>query len=278
MSRPASNALAAQLTVAEALILREPNKQQGRAALKLTLIDLLARQALILRREERKGLVGRFLKRDYVQLAADAAQRAPDRPHVRAVLNALNAAEARRGATIGQLVAKARKRFGADLSGFQTNYVLPALVGRGLLEVYKARVLLLFSSTRYRHTPEGTAMLRQIEEQIAQARMIPDFLDRDPAQAAALALALGSTLLLVDELKPQYSRLTAALRERAADSGGTGDDLWRTVTSPADFDAPFDFNPDAFDALDGGMDAFDSGFDAADSGGDGGDGGDGGGE
>jgi hypothetical protein len=278
MSSATSNHPAAQLTVAEALVLREPNKQQGRAALKLTLMDLLTRGALVQRREQRKGLLGRFLKTEYLQLAPDAAQRAPDRPHVRAVLDALATVGAANGATIGQIVAQARKSFGTDLSRFQTKHVLPALIERGLLEAYKARVLLLFSATRYRHTPAGAAALREVEERIAQARAIPDFLDRDPAQAAALALALGSTLLLVDELKPQYSRLSAALRERAADSTGTGDDLSGIGASPADFDAGFDFSLDGFDALDGGLDAFDSGFDAADSGGDGGDGGGDGGE
>jgi hypothetical protein len=271
MSSTASDLSAAQLTVAEALVLREPNKQQGRAALKLTLIDMLARGALVLRRKERKILLGGFLKAEYLQVAPDAVRRVPNRPHVRAVLNVLTNVRAEKGATIGQIVAKARQRFGADFAGFQTKHVLPALVGRGLLEGYKARVLLLFSTTLYRHTPEGTAVLRHIEEQIAQARAIPDFLDRDPAHAAALAL--GSMLLLVEELKPHYSRVSAALHARATDSGGVEEELWGLVTSPGDFDSPFNFNLDAFDALDGGMDAFASGFDAADSGGDGGDGG-----
>jgi hypothetical protein len=257
------------LTVAESLILREPNKQQGRTALKLTLIDLLARRAIIQRRGKHTGFLARLLKVELVQLAPDAAQRAPDRPHVRAVLDALAAVSTRHGATMGQIVAQVRKTFGTDLSRFQTRYVLPALVERGLLEPYRSRVLLVFSATRYRHTPAGAAALHQIEQQIAQARAIPAFLDSDPEQAAVLALTLGSTLLLVDEIKPYYARLSAALQQRGAEAVDGGD------VAASDFGASFGFDLDAFGALDSSLDAFDSSFDAADSGGDDG-GGDGG--
>lgn len=279
------------LTAAEALVLRDPNKAQGREALKLTLMELLARRAVHLRQEERKGFLGRVQRTGYVQLAPDARERAPRRAHVQAVLDAVAAAGSAGGATMAQLVAQARKVFGADLSGYQARYVRPALVELGLLEERKEKSLLVFSVTRYRHTPAGEAALRRVEDQVAQARSLPAYLDSDPARAAALALGLGSTILLLDEMKPHYARLSQAIRERA----GAGDSGYVPVSTfddsserPLDLDSfdgggfsegGFDFDLGAFDALDSSLDAFDSSFDSSvDSGGDGGGDGGGGGE
>ena len=46
----------ASLTAAEALILLEPNKAQGKTALKLTLLELLAQRLLTVHRQDRAGV------------------------------------------------------------------------------------------------------------------------------------------------------------------------------------------------------------------------------
>ena len=45
-----------------------------------------------------------------------------------------------------------------------------------------------------------------------EAQAIPQYLDRDPAQAAALAVAVGGAILLVEELRPHYQQLALALQ------------------------------------------------------------------
>jgi hypothetical protein len=84
------------------------------------------------------------------------------------------------------------------------------------------------------------------------ARAIPDYLDRDPAQAAALAAAAGSAILLVEEVRPHFRRLAEALREPAGDA--------------AYYAGAFDFSGCDFaggDGFDASFSAFDAGFDAA---------------
>jgi hypothetical protein len=62
----------------------------------------------------------------------------------------------------------------------------------------QGRVLLLFRRWKL----AGAAEQGRIERDIAGARTIPALLHSDPAEAAAIALAVGSTLLLVEELGP----------------------------------------------------------------------------
>lgn len=284
---------AAQLSVAEALVLQDPNKEQGRAALKLTMMELLARGILTLRHEESKGRLGRTRKTEYVEIGADAAKRVPHYPHVRVVLDTIRSASMTgSGTTMQRLVVQARKVFGSDLSRFRSHYVMPALVQRGLLEAYEQKVLFVFSKSRYRHTPAGESVLQQLQARLAQARGIPSMLDTNPAEVVALVAGLGSTLLLADELRPHFARISQTLRSQPTGDGDVyttstlfEDDQDRDTSEPtgqldmnlgaADWG---DFDVDAFDTLDSSLDGFDSSFDSsADGGGDGGDGGDGGG-
>ncbi|HEX6293455.1 MAG TPA: hypothetical protein VFZ66_30015 [Herpetosiphonaceae bacterium] len=262
----------ALLTAAEALVLQNPDRSQGRAALKLTLIELLARKLVTLRSEEKKGMLGRVHKTDYLHLSQEAHERAPQGTHVRSVLEVLAAAGANgSGATMAQVVRHAQKAFGSDLAKFQSAQIIPTLISRGLIESYTAKRLGIFSTTRYRPTAVGASIQQQLAGSMAQARTLPTLIDHDPASAAALVAGLGSMVLLVDELKPHYARISQALRPAAAD----GADF--ELADPGNFDASlgdsFDFDLSAFDALDSSLDAFDSSFDAADSGSDGGDGG-----
>lgn len=260
---PHLSAADAPLTAAEALILLEPNKAQGKAALKLTLLELLAQRRLTVHRQDRAGFWGIRRTIDLLQCVPEATQQVPMRSHVREVLRVLRAAEASRGMPMKQVVAAMCQAFGTNLSGYQTRHLVPELVARGLLEAYQTQIFWVSWRTRYRCTPAGEAARSHLEGQLTQARVLPALLDTDPAQAAAVVVTLGSTLLLVEELRSHYAQLSQALRMYRVDS-----------SSAIEFDLNVDFN--AWSALDSGWEAFDAGFDTAD-GGNGGNGGNGGG-
>ncbi len=266
------------LTAAEALVLQNPQAAQGRKALKLTLMELLARRIVRMRQEENKGRFGRVQRTDYLQLIEPGQQPAPSTAPVAAVLDMLRVAGAAGpGASMAQVVQQARRSFGSDLSGFQRQHLIPSLMKRGLIEAYQKKLLGIIPSTRYRHTAAGERALQELVADLEQARSLPEVVDRDPAQAVALIAALGGSILLVDELKPHYARLSQALRQPVGD-GGDGEASETIEADDVDIDAPdsgriglggFDFDFAAFDALDTSLDAFDSSFDAStDSGGD----------
>ena len=270
------------LSVAEALILQDPNATLGRSALKLTMMDLLARRVLTLEYEETKGRFGRTHKTDKVIVASDAARQFAHQPHVQAVINAIvTAGKHGEPPSMQQVIASAGKAFGHDLAGFKREHVIPRLTERGLLRTTTQKVLFIFSKTRYIQTEAGQAAVQRIQAQVAQARNIPTLLDQgNRAEVAALVVGLGASLLLVDELRPHYSRLSQALRRPATDGGGgdTGGDVPDDDTDvpeqPGEMGADFDavdfggFDLNAFDSLDSSLDAFDSSFDSsADSGG-----------
>lgn len=275
------------LTAPEALILLNPNQPQGREALKLALTELLARRIITLRQEQRSGFLGSVQNTDLLQAAPDASQRLAGETPLQAALNLLTPGIEME---MSQVVQQAHQAFGADLSGFQKQVILPALVQRGLLETCTQKVLWVIPVTRYCHTTNGTITKERLENQMAQAQLLPEMLDSNPAEAAALVFGLGSAALLVSEVRAQSARLSQALREHPsgadgtfffpASSTGNAEALADGKTNPANFDdGRFDFQFD-LDAFDSSLDSFDSSFDSsADTGGDGGgDGGGGGGE
>jgi hypothetical protein len=127
--------------------------------------------------------------------------------------------QAVRDAHDGGTVADVIKR-----AGYTGRSFCPALVDRGLLE--QQRALLFFR--RWKLTAAGAAEQRRIERKIARAHTIPALLHSDPAEAAAIALAVGSTLLLVEELRPLCRQLVEAMRAKAVASGAGGlpPDYW----------------------------------------------------
>lgn len=259
---------AATLSAAEALVLQNPDLNQGRAAFKLTLMELLARKLITLRHEEKRLSFGRTRKTDYLQLSPDAQLHVASSPAFQAVLGVVVQARAKDAdATIPQVVQQARKSFGADLGKFQTEQIIPALISRGLLEQYTKKRLGLFNTTRYRPTAAGETLRQELAGHLNQARTLPTLVDQDPATAVALIATLGSAVLLVDELKPHYGRISQAL---GVSQGGDGVFAGPIDHDDSDFDG-FDFDFSAFDTLDSTLDTFDSSFDSADFGGDGGD-------
>jgi hypothetical protein len=121
----------------------------------------------------------------------------------------------------------------------------------------------------------------------------------NPAEAAAIVLAVGGTILLVSELRPYYRQISEVMRppgsgaDYSDSSGGDASPPFWNSSDPGaarsgnavpGLDAASIGNLDlgafdagAFDALDAGMASFDAGFDASVGDGGGGDGGGGGG-
>jgi hypothetical protein len=207
----------------------------------------------------------------------------------------VRAAQAQTG-SMPDVVTQARQAYGSSLNGFNRDFIIPRLLTRGLIE--DRSVLFL---RHYKRTQAGDAEESRIAADIARARGIPELLRSDPAEAAAIMLAVGGTILLVKELRPYYRQISEAMRppgsgaDYSDSSGGDGSfPFWHSSDPGADHSADAvqgldaaslgsldlsAFDAGAFDALDAGMAPFDAGFDASvgDGGGGDGGGGDGGG-
>jgi hypothetical protein len=281
----------AALSPAESLFLLKPNGTPARETVKVTLLSLLAQGIVRLEEQATKRF---FITRKtvYVRPTGTTAPALP--AHAASLLDQVRAAQADTG-SMPDLVKRARQAYGSSLNGFNRDFIIPRLLTRGLLE--ERRFLFL---RHYKRTPAGDAEESRIAADIARARSIPELLHSNPAEAAAIVLAVGGTILLVNELRPFYRQISEVMRppataDGASDSGG-GDaslPLWNSRDgSPADAPdgvhgldaASFGsldlsaFDAGAFDALDAGMASFDAGFDASvDGGGGDGGGGDGGG-
>jgi hypothetical protein len=253
------------LTPAETLLLWKP-KTAGRDLLKASLLSLVVRGIVRLDAQEVRGMFR--TKRVLHARLASMPQQSP--AHVESLIEVVRAAETD-GGTLDDLVKRARRAYGANLDHYRHDHVAPPLIVRGLIEQKR----LLFARY-YRPTRDGAAEQARIESDVRKARELPELLASDPAQAAAVALGLGGTILLVPELKPYFRKIDQATRSVAdgGDGGVAGFDFGLMTTGG---DGGLFASPDgtAFDAFDAGLASFDAGFDAS-AGGDG-DGGDGGG-
>jgi hypothetical protein len=182
--------------------------------------------------------------------------------------------KAKSGATAA-VATQARRDFGPDLAGYRKR-LQEDLARRGLLETVVTPRLVVFTRTTYQATAAGQVARAKIRQTIERARDLPELMQTDRTQAAALILAAGGTLLLVDELRPHYQRMGQIARE-------TGDASSGDFSSASDTGSTFngaglsDFDPSSLSGLDSAMSSFDASFDASFSG-DGGGGDSGGGD
>ncbi len=284
---------ASNLTAAEILVLLNPNKTQGREAFKLSLMELLARGVIDLRKEEIKGFWGRTQTIDHIRITPGALGQSSVKPHLHLILGLLSRDPSGPGLTMKNLIQAAGVKFGNDFGGFQKDRLLPELVEQGLLEARQEKALWVFPVTRYRLTQKGEAIKQQLEDQIERARSIPDMIGTNPAQTAALILGLGSAILLVDEAKSHYAQLSRIMREQQSGGNAPSDyyvpgavfdpssdmatldtsELRESIGNFFDFD--LDINFDGFDSI---LDSFESSFDSSAGGNFGADAGDGGGD
>jgi hypothetical protein len=247
-----------RLSAPEAFVLMSLPKFDVNRTLKLGFMGLLAQGLLRIEQEDRPGLIRtRHIPHLFV---TPAAERGPHAPITASLIKVVRAAEPR--GLMRDVVKQSMREYGRVLAGFAVNRVLPSLIGRGLAGAQKTRWLGLLPRTRYFRTPAGETEKIKLEGLMHDAASIPDYLDRDPAQAAALIAALGGAIILVEALRPHYQAIAAAMRPYGGDTafsdiGGFGDG------SGIDFSG-IDFS--AFDS--GAFDSFDAGF--SDGGGDGG--------
>ncbi len=256
------------LSPAEALFLLKPNRTSGLRTIRVTLLSLLVKGVLRIEEQEKPGLF-RARKVPHVRVVPVVTPAAPS--HVAALIEVVRAAQAD-GGTIADVVKRATKEFGAACAQFNTRFIVPALIERGL--IFERRIAFIRT---YHATPAGDAERWRIEDDIDKARQLPRLLKTNPAEAATLALALGGTLLLVDDLSKHYKQLADAMRPAPSGDGHSGS--FDAGGFPPTFDfGSFDFgsfDASAFDALDSSIASFDSGFSDGGGGGDssGGDGG-----
>ncbi len=262
----------AELSAPEAYLLLSLPGCDPSKALKLGFMGLVAQGVLQLEVEDRPGLI-RTRHIPHLRVAPNLPKALP--PVAASLVQVV-----RRGAPRGlikDVLAQCRREYGRTLLGIMHGYLGPALVARGLAEPYRRRILGIFSVASFARTPAGEAEKARIEGLMEDARSIPQYLDRDPVQAAALVAALGGAILLVDELRPHYQALGLAMRNSGSGDSSGGD---FTFVDTGGLDAGghtgfFDFSGVDFSAFDAGaFDSFDSSFSDA-GGGDGG-GGDGG--
>jgi hypothetical protein len=267
----------AELSAPEAYILMSLPRYDIRKSLKLGFMGLLAQGVLRSEDEARAGII-RTRHVIHLRVAANLPDDLP--PLTASIVKIVRAAEPRDG-EMKEIVKQSAREYGSNLLGFTNKLVCPALAARGLAEQRKVRLLGIIPTQRFERTPAGDVEKTRLEAAMRDARSIPEYLDRDPAQVAALVAAVGSAIFLIDELQPHYQGIAKAMRDNSGGAfsmPGTDGSDFTSVGShsggfdPGCFDAgSFDFASFNFDGIDFGcfdFGAFDAGFDGG--GGDGG--------
>jgi uncharacterized membrane protein YgcG len=260
------------LSPAEALVLLDPNAEQGVQAAKVTFLGLLAEG--VLRAEQVKG---RLTSETRLHIARQPAETPP---HVGAVLDAVRHSKTGSVYQVTRRLARDTNR----LATFVPGLVRPRLVQRGLLAERRhqeeRKVLFVFrrtlTITTFHPTEAGTREQARLRAALDEAPAIAAELDRDPPRAAAMAAALGPLIVLVPALLavlgPLAHAMAPATQSFISDSSGEdgGGFAWLDGAM-AEMDSSLD------SALsDASSDSSDSGSDSGGSDGGGGDGGGGG--
>lgn len=271
---------------------------EDRQALKLALLELVARGKLALRDVEEEG----FLRnRSVAVLYRGSGQEGAPRP-LRALIEVFDRAAARLqrpdgGVPVAKLAEEVGRRYGSS-RGYVDREVIPALQERGLYERRPKRFLGLVPYSDWGPTRAGEAARASLRAEMDLGEAgFGEWVDRNPNRALAYLGLMGPAVLLMTPLHPDIQRL----REQHAASSASGDgDSSPDQSGPdepqgsdfggGDFDASssgfsggeFDasaldpsLDPSAFDGIGEAFSAIDAGVDAG-GGGDGG-GGDGGG-
>ena len=199
----------ARLSAPEAYILMSLPRYDIRKALKLGFMGLLAQGVLRSEDEAREGLI-RTRHVIHLRVAPNLPDDLP--PLAASLVKVVRAAE-RRDGVMKEIVKQSAREYGSNLFGFTNKLVCPALAARGLAEQRKVRLLGIIPTTRFERTPAGDAEKARLEGAMQEARAIPQYLDRDPAQVAALVAAVGGAIFLIDELQPHYQGIAKAMRD-----------------------------------------------------------------
>jgi hypothetical protein len=290
------------LSAAEHLALLDPNREQGREALKLVLMELVVRGVFAFG-------VASDGKREVLMTGREVVVTNPVLQQVETSVRALlqqhvpplTAQDLRKLPLVLQRLQQ-NPAFGPKFVNFWRKTVRTSLLRQQLLRAVDQKVLLVFHKTRYEYTTAGLLLKQQLEQQMISAHQTQD--GGDLGEMAALALTLGSAVLLVPELWPHMGALQEEMRRLPRENGDGGgffagiddSDLQEQQMETqsmaldgtsgilnTDFGAIFsDFATGASSGAEVGFDAgfdssFDAGFAGSDGGGSDGGGGDGGG-
>jgi hypothetical protein len=231
-----------ELSPAEKVVLLAPNRASGYAAIKATLLLLLTKGVLRIEETTEPGLL--WTKTVAHLRIANEPNNAP--PEVGVLIDIIREAQAA-GGKIKDVLALANKKFLNGCPKYIVDIIQPALVARGLLT--KKKTLFVYT---FHLTPEGEALQSKLKSDLYRANDIPKLLKSDPAQAAAVAAAIGTTLFLSQKLPQHFKALSDAMRAQGntfmpvPDSGsGGGFDLSSFDIGSFDFAS---FNAGGFDA------------------------------
>lgn len=243
------------LSPAEALVLLDPNAEQGVPAAKVTFLGLLAEG--VLRAEQVKG---RITSETRLHIARQPAETPP---HVGAVLDAVRRSKTGSVYQVTRRLARDTNR----LATFVPMLVRPRLVQRGLLAEHRhqeeRRLLFVFRRTvtvaTFHPTEAGAREQARLREMLDTAPEIQAELDRNPSRAAAMAAALGPLIVLVPALLPLLGQIANAMAPGAQSfisDGGGGDTFAYMDSAMADIDSSLDsaLSDAANDSSDSGSD------------------------
>lgn len=227
------------LSPAEALVLLDPNADQGVQAAKVTFLGLLAEG--VLRAEQVKGRVTRETRLHIARQPAEAP------PHVGAVLDSVRHSKTGSVYQVTRRLARDTKQ----LSSFVPVLVRPRLMQRGLLAERRhqeeRKLLFVFrrsvTITTFHPTDSGAREQARLRTMLDNAPAIAAELDRDPPRAAAMAAALGPLIVLVPALLAVLGPLAHALAPGTQGfiSGGGGGDTFASMDSAmAEMDSSLD--------------------------------------
>ncbi len=274
-----------ELPAAESFALLEGPSADGKRALKLALLELVARTRLAVVNVEEAKRFGRIKHTAVLRSTGGAGRLAGS---LASVMDHYDRTpkHSYRDSTVGIPVTELARAVAEDggLSGWIKRVVMPELQIHGLYDQQTRKALGIFTRTSWERTAAGEQARDDLVRRIGQGeRGFRDWVDTDPARALAFVGVAGSSLLLMDALHPDIRRLreqTAANSGASVASGGessadrdeTVNDITLDSTEGLDADA-FDLDLDlgAFDSLDSAFAAIDAGVDSGgDGGGDGG--------
>lgn len=252
----------AALSAPEALMLLSLPRYDAVKVLKTGFMGLIAQGVLRLEIEDRPGLI-RTRHIPHLKIADNVPGALP--PIASSLVQVVRAAAP--GGLMQDIVVQSRREYGRALIGFAKDRVIPSLVSRGLTEAREKRLLGFIPSRYYALTAAGETEKIRLENALREAKTIPRHLDSDPARVAALVLATGSAVILVDELRPFYGHLSRALGGGSAGGADGGD-----FSDGGSGFTNFDFSAVDFSSFDSGaFTSFDAGFSDAGGGDVGGD-------
>jgi hypothetical protein len=132
----------APLSPAESLFLLKPNRTPARETVKVTLLSLLAQGMMRMEERQTRRFFGK--KKTVYMWPRNIAGHPP--PHAAALLDLVRAAQDDTG-SMADFAKRAQKAYGANLEKFNRDFIVPALLSRGLIE---ERRILIFRTTSAR--------------------------------------------------------------------------------------------------------------------------------